>query len=125
MMTKERREEIERLLDEQRTYARQRRLAEEFVSRISARAAYRPHANRGQRTVQQAHCVGGAMIGDDVTLADQIAEVKREIGMRLKVYPREIAAERLDPGDAEARTVRMVAVLQTLEALRDRAIGAI
>jgi len=61
---------------------------------------------------------------DDITLADQIAEVKREIGMRQKVYQREIAAERLDPSDAEARTVRMVAVLATLERLRDQGLEA-
>jgi len=61
---------------------------------------------------------------DEVSLADQIAEVKREIEMRQKVYRRDIASGKLDPSDAEARTVRMVAVLQTLEAIRDRAIGA-
>ena len=61
----------------------------------------------------------------DVSLADQMAEVRREIKMRREVYHRLVTSGTLDPVEAEMRTVRMVAVLRTLEALRDRQIGAL
>jgi len=57
----------------------------------------------------------------DVSLADQIAEVKREVAMRRKVYDHQVAVGKMLAADAEARTVRMVAVLQTLERLAEEA----
>lgn len=56
-----------------------------------------------------------------VSLADQIAEVKREIAMRKSVYLRQIDAGKMNAEDAERRTVNMAAVLDTLEQVRDHA----
>jgi hypothetical protein len=53
------------------------------------------------------------------TLADQIAEVKREIKYRKRVYPHLIAREKMTREDAEVHTLRMLAVLQTLEGMRE------
>jgi hypothetical protein len=56
---------------------------------------------------------------DHVSLADQIAEVHREIEMRKRVYPGMIDRTKMTPHEAEVRTLNMVAVLQTLERVRD------
>lgn len=53
-----------------------------------------------------------------VSLADQIAEVKREIMMRKKVYVGLIDIGKMTPFQAEERTLNMEAVLQTLEGVR-------
>ena len=55
---------------------------------------------------------------DSMSLSDQIAEVKREIGMRRRVYPRMIDSEKMTKAEAETRMLAMVAVLQTLEGIR-------
>ena len=55
---------------------------------------------------------------DRVPLADQIAEVKREIEQRKRVYIRMIDQGKMTREEAERRTTAMVAVLTTLEALR-------
>ena len=55
---------------------------------------------------------------DQVSLSDQIAEVKREIEQRKRVYLRMIDNEKMTPAEAEHRTLAMCAVLQTLEKLR-------
>lgn len=54
-----------------------------------------------------------------VTLQDQIAEVRREIEMRKRVYIRQVDKGKLTAGEAERRTVAMVGVLLTLEELRE------
>ena len=55
---------------------------------------------------------------DRVSLWDQIAEVKREIDQRKRVYIRMINQGKMTREEAERRTTAMVAVLTTLEALR-------
>ena len=54
----------------------------------------------------------------DVSLQDQIAEVRREIEQRKRVYVRMIDQEKMTKAEAERRTVTMCAVLMTLERLR-------
>jgi hypothetical protein len=56
---------------------------------------------------------------DRVPLTDQIAEVKREIDQRKRVYTRMIDNEKMTKTEGERRMLTMVAVLQTLEELRD------
>lgn len=54
-----------------------------------------------------------------VTIERQIACVRREIGLRRRVYPRWCAAGRITPETAQAEVEAMQAVLATLERLRD------
>lgn len=61
---------------------------------------------------------GRVIAGPMVSLQDQIAEVKREIEMRKRVYIRLVDQGKLTREDAERKTVVMVAVLDTLEAVR-------
>jgi hypothetical protein len=49
----------------------------------------------------------------------QIACVRREIGMRKKVYPRWIQSGRMTPEESERQILTMEAVLATLERVRD------
>lgn len=51
------------------------------------------------------------------TLDDQIASVEREIAQRLRVYPRQVAAERMTQAAADRELARMRAVLSTLQGL--------
>lgn len=51
----------------------------------------------------------------EVPLAEQIACVKREIGMRRKVYPRWVQGGMMTETKAQAETEAMEAVLKTLE----------
>jgi hypothetical protein len=53
------------------------------------------------------------------SLQDQIAEVKREIEMRKRTYIRMIDQGKMTAGEADRRTTVMIAVLLTLEELRD------
>lgn len=53
-----------------------------------------------------------------VTLADQIACVKRELAMRRGVYPRWVATDRMKPEKAAAEIAAMEAVLITVENAR-------
>jgi hypothetical protein len=55
---------------------------------------------------------------DNVPLADQIAEVKREITQRGRVYIRMIDQNKLTKEEAQRRMLAMAAVLQTLERIR-------
>lgn len=52
------------------------------------------------------------------TLAEQIAEVKRELAMRKRVYPAMVRSERLGISEATRRTTRLEAALHTLEGLQ-------
>ena len=56
---------------------------------------------------------------DRVSLADQIAEVKREIDMRRRVYIRLIDQKKMTAAEGARRTLAMAAVLVTLEGIRD------
>lgn len=58
------------------------------------------------------------------TLADQIAEVQREIGYRQRVYPRMVAQGKMTQDEVEVHLHRMLAVLLTLEKLRDDGVEA-
>lgn len=49
-----------------------------------------------------------------VPLEEQIKEVKRELGLRERVYPRWIAAKKLWPDDADRHMAAMRAALETL-----------
>lgn len=53
------------------------------------------------------------------SLAQQAAEVRREVGMRRRVYPRLVAGEKLTQAKADAQIERMEAAAATLERLRD------
>jgi hypothetical protein len=53
----------------------------------------------------------------DATLPEQIAEVKRELSTRKRVYPRFVAAGTLGVSEATRRTKRLEAALRTLEGL--------
>ena len=53
-----------------------------------------------------------------ITLDEQIECVKREIGMRRRVYPRWIEAWRMTEERADHEIAAMEAVLATLESLR-------
>lgn len=55
--------------------------------------------------------------GAPVPLADQIASVRREIGMRARVYPAWVRNGKLKPDVAEHEQRAMQAVLETLERL--------
>lgn len=59
---------------------------------------------------------GGPTVAD-VTLAQQIDAVEREIRMREQVYPRRIEAGRMTREQADAELLRMRAVLATLQRL--------
>lgn len=52
------------------------------------------------------------------TLDDQIDCVKREIGMRERVYPKWVQLRRLSQEQADRELGRMRAVLNTLQALK-------
>jgi len=54
-----------------------------------------------------------------VTLDQQIACARREIGMRERVYPNWVKAGRMRPDKADAELLAMRAILATLESLRD------
>ena len=58
------------------------------------------------------------MSAPGVTLERQVAEVRRELGMRRRKYPEWVAAGRMTRGQAEERLEAMEAVLATLEDLR-------
>jgi hypothetical protein len=49
-----------------------------------------------------------------ITLAEQIAEVQRELALRRQVYPKLIRGGKLDPGDAKWQLLVMEEVLRTL-----------
>jgi len=55
----------------------------------------------------------------DVPLSDQIAEIRREIKLRERVYPRLIAQERLSRQDAQRHMTNLIAALHTLETVSE------
>lgn len=52
-----------------------------------------------------------------ITIEQQIASVKREIGLRQSVYPKFVAAKRMSQEKADHELEAMRAVLRTLEGL--------
>lgn len=52
-----------------------------------------------------------------VTLEEQLACVEREIGLRLRVYPRWVASGKMRPASADKEIERMQAVRDTLKGL--------
>jgi hypothetical protein len=61
-----------------------------------------------------------------VSLADQIASVKREVAMRTNVYPKLVASGRMKQGMADRELAAMKAVLETLQKIESvrEAFGA-
>jgi hypothetical protein len=55
----------------------------------------------------------------EVSLSDQIAELKREIKLRQRVYPRLIAQEKLTRQDAQRHMTNIIAALHTLETVSE------
>jgi hypothetical protein len=55
-----------------------------------------------------------------IPIEDQIAEVKREIALRKKVYPKWIEQERITRFEALSRVAVMEAVLESLKSLEPR-----
>ena len=53
-----------------------------------------------------------------VSLEDQIKSVRREIGMRERVYPNWVSQRKMSPTKADDEIAAMRAVLATLESLR-------
>lgn len=53
-----------------------------------------------------------------VPLTEQIVCVRRELGFRGRVYPRQVARGRMSQADADHELRAMQAVLTTLESLR-------
>jgi hypothetical protein len=58
-----------------------------------------------------------------ISVRDQIACVRREIALRERVYPRQIAAGKMKQAEADAELARMRAVLATLETVESFAAG--
>ena len=59
----------------------------------------------------------------DISLADQIKEVQRELALRRALYPKWIATKRLTAGQAEYAMAALEAVLHTLEQLQSQERG--
>lgn len=53
------------------------------------------------------------------SLVAQIAEVKREIAMRMSVYPHQVARGKMKQGEADIHIATMRGVLATLEWLQE------
>jgi hypothetical protein len=58
-----------------------------------------------------------------ITIDEQIAEVKREIALRVNVYEARIAAGKMKQDDARLHMERMHAVLDTLVRVKQEGIG--
>ena len=54
-------------------------------------------------------------MAEPISIQEQIAEVKRELSLRERVYPRLIAGGKITAQIAERNTARLIAVLRTLE----------
>ena len=52
-----------------------------------------------------------------VTITEQLACAKREVGMRKRVYPRWVEANRMTKAKADAEIAAMEAIVATLEQL--------
>jgi hypothetical protein len=59
------------------------------------------------------------MSAEPIGINQQIAEVRRELGMRRHVYDRFVRIEKLTQQQADERITRLEAVLATLERVRD------
>lgn len=53
-------------------------------------------------------------MGAKISIAGQIAEVKRELDMRERVYPNQVSAGKMKQGEADMLMDRMRSVLETL-----------
>jgi hypothetical protein len=58
-----------------------------------------------------------------ISLRDQIACVRRELALRERVYPSQIAAGKMKQAEADTELARMRAVLDTLEHVETFAAG--
>lgn len=57
-----------------------------------------------------------------VALFDQLACIRREIGMRKRVYPRWVATQKMTQAKADAEIAAMEAVLATLASIQADAL---
>ena len=55
-----------------------------------------------------------------VTISEQLACAKREVGMRKRVYPRWVEANRMTRAKADAEIAAMEAIVATLEEIDQR-----
>lgn len=58
-----------------------------------------------------------------ISLRDQIACVRRELALRERVYPRQVAAGNMKQAEADTEVARMKAVLDMLERVEIFAAG--
>ena len=58
------------------------------------------------------------MVDVVITLVEQIAEVRREIALRERVYAKQVTAGTLKPEQADKQLARMQAVLATVERVK-------
>lgn len=58
------------------------------------------------------------MSAPGITLERQVAEIRRELGMRRRKYPEWVAAGRMTQAQADERLDAMTAALETIEGLR-------
>lgn len=56
-----------------------------------------------------------------IPIETQVACVKREIAMRLKVYPRLVKSGKMTQAEVDQELAEMGAVLKTLEPMREQA----
>jgi hypothetical protein len=56
-------------------------------------------------------------VGTVITLEEQIAEARREVALRKKLYPAWIKAGKLDAGEAHSQLQAMQAIVATLRRL--------
>lgn len=54
-----------------------------------------------------------------VSIADQIAELERELSLRQRVYPEFVRAKRLSQRNADLQIARLQAAIDTLRSVRD------
>ena len=54
-----------------------------------------------------------------IPLSNQIACVEREIGLRLRVYPRWVESEKMKQEKADSEIATMKAVLETLKTIKE------
>ncbi len=54
----------------------------------------------------------------NVSIEEQIAEVKRELGMRARVYPRFVEQKQITAAQAKERIAALEAVMDSLESIR-------
>lgn len=55
----------------------------------------------------------------DIPLAEQVTELKRELHMRHRVYPKWVASGRMEQREADRHVARLEAAIETLSRLAE------